>query len=492
MFDEGHKFKNPDTKVYKTFVRLRPNWRILLTGTPVQNNLMELVSLIRFLDPKHIEKYLADLEVIFSHRASLKEVSNGVILFGERIKRARAILAPFILQRSKAQVLKNFPPKVYRLVRCEMDEAQQRIYQSFQDKFKSTTGRRSGRGNDENNTWVQLRKSAIHSQLFRRFFTDEKVEKMAQILMANIDQSELRQPNLGHLIQELKDLSDFELHLWCRDYPRLLGKFDVPDGSWMKSGKVQELLKLLDEFRQNGDRVLVFSRFAKVIEILTECLSTAGHEHLVLKGETDVSERQDLINEFNNNPDITAFLLTTGAGGTGINLAAANKVIIFDQSDNPQDDIQAENRAHRLGQKREVEVIRLVSKGTIEEMVYLACRKKVALANQVVSNGDEEKNQAQESLEQEIRKMMAENEKAGRAALAADLDGDAELRETAVAVAASTSGATTASAADSGDVKKEIGLPSPGRGSETSVEREVIEIGSSRSTSVVSSSPSRH
>ncbi|CRK36677.1 hypothetical protein BN1723_018624, partial [Verticillium longisporum] len=147
---------------------------------------------------------------------------------------------------------------------------------------------------------------------------------------------------MEHLIGELKNCSDFELHLWCRDYKCLEG-FDLPEGSWMESGKVTKMLELIHQYQANGDRVLVFSKFAKVIEILREVLHTDGIRHCVLYGATSVEERQGLINEFNENTDIPVFLLTTGAGGTGINLTSANKVIIFDQSDNPQDDIQAEN-----------------------------------------------------------------------------------------------------------------------------------------------------
>jgi len=151
----------------------------------------------------------------------------------------------------------------------------------------------------------------------------------------------------------------------------------------MESSKVQTLLSLIREYQDNGDRVLVFTRFAKVIEILGESLASEKINYLSLQGNTDVSERQELINEFNSDPTIPVFLLTTGSGGTGINLTTANKVIIFDQSDNPQDDIQAENRAHRLGQTRPVEIIRLISKDTIEELVHRACQKKLELANKV-------------------------------------------------------------------------------------------------------------
>ncbi len=117
-------------------------------------------------------------------------------------------------------------------------------------------------------------------------------------------------------------------------------------------------------------------------------------------------ERQDLIDEFTNDPSITVFLLTTGAGGTGINLISANKVIIFDQSDNPQDDLQAENRAHRLGQTRDVEVVKLVSKDTIEELVQRACEKKLELANKVTGWADATPTMSSAEMESIVRQQL--------------------------------------------------------------------------------------
>ncbi|KAK3341740.1 SNF2 family N-terminal domain-containing protein [Lasiosphaeria hispida] len=388
IFDEGHKMKNPKTKLYKDLIRVTAKWRLILSGTPVQNNLMEMISLLKFIEPKLFRDHFDDLDALFNQKVSLTEVSQGALLHSERVARARTILEPFILQRRKEQVLKDLPPKTSRVVYCEMDKIQASIYKDYERRFRkvdpaqASLDSKAGRENDNNNVWIQLRKSAIHPQLFRRFFKDQNVAKVAGVLMKKIPQSELRQPDLGHLTNELKALSDFEIHLWCRDY-KCIREYDIPDGSWMESAKVQTLLKLIHEYQENGDRVLVFTRYAKVIEILGESLASSGIEYLSLQGNTDVSERQKLINTFNEDETIPVFLLTTGSGGTGINLTAANKVIIFDQSDNPQDDVQAENRAHRLGQKRPVEIIRLISKDTIEELIYKACQKKLELANKV-------------------------------------------------------------------------------------------------------------
>ncbi|CAK7217763.1 DNA-dependent ATPase fun30 [Sporothrix eucalyptigena] len=399
IFDEGHKMKNAKTNVYTSLSRIPANWRLILTGTPVQNNLMEMINLLNFIQPSLFYRHIEKLDALFSQRFTLQDVSNGALLFSDRVRRARQILEPFILQRRKEQVLSSMPLKTTRVVCCELDDTQRPIYEAYERQFREGHERRAagikapstgvrtnvtGLSNDQNNVWVQLRKSAIHAQLFRRYYDDKKVQKMAEILMKYVPQAELRQPDMGHLINELRDCSDFELHTWCRDY-RCLQEFDFPDGLFLKSGKVRELLSLVRQFQKNGDRALVFTRFARVLNILRECLSHEGIEYVSLEGATRVDERQSIIDEFNSNADIPVFLLTTGSGGTGINLTAANKVIIFDQSDNPQDDVQAENRAHRLGQTRDVEVIKLVTQGTIEELVYKACQTKLELAQRVTA-----------------------------------------------------------------------------------------------------------
>lgn len=384
----------------------------------MQNNLLEMTSLLNFINPRMFEGHMEHIKYMFSTKVSIRDVSHGAFLYSERVKRARTILEPFIMQRRKDQVLSDMPKKINTVVMCDMTEKQKPVYDEYEAIFRKEPSQRLskaklaaapvGRGNDQNNVWMQLRKAAIHPLLFRRHFTDKKTEKMGKILMDNIDQSELHQPNLGHLVQELKNSSDFELHLWCRDYPRLLDKFDYPPEAELDSGKVKKLLELLESYEKNGDRVLVFSKFSRVLEMLREVLAMKNIQHRVLMGNTNVAERQELIDEFNEDPSIPVFLLTTGAGGTGINLTSANKVIIFDQSDNPQDDIQAENRAHRLGQKRDVEVIRLISRGTLEELIHKACQKKIELANKVTGAIEEDGEDIEKNLESQVRKMMEE------------------------------------------------------------------------------------
>ena len=207
------------------------------------------------------------------------------------------------------------------------------------------------------------------------------------------------------LLADFREKSDFELHTWCKEFPKYIGHLDVPERSWEDSPKVQKLLELVRGYMKTGDRVLVFSRFEMVINILRDTLYYADIPYCELTGATHTSDRFPEIQKFNKHPDIPVFLLTTGAGGTGLNLTAANKIILFDQSDNPQDDVQASNRAHRIGQTRDVEVIRLITRDTVEGLIWNSCVKKLMLAA-CVEGQFEVHDDNETSIEEECRKLM--------------------------------------------------------------------------------------
>lgn len=418
VFDEGHQLKNSQTLKYKELIRINANWKLLITGTPIQNNIMEMMSLLSFVSPQFFTRDQEIIEQLFSQKASLKEVSEGATLLSDRIQRARSILEPFILQRKKDQVLSMLPPKIRKVVYCDMLSRQQAQYDiTSADSRQAFLGGRAesgGRKNDKNNPWVQLRKAATHPMLFRTFFDDKKCEEMARILMDVVGPEELQQPSLKHLIAELKDLSDFKLHLWCRDY-KCLRKFDCHEGAEFESGKVQKLLEMIKQYEETGDRVLVFSRFEAVLDVLEECLHQKGINYRLIEGRTPVLDRQMFVDEFQEDKSIPVFLLTTVAGGMGINLTGANKIIIFDQSDNPQQDVQAENRAHRLGQEKEVEVIRFITKGTIDELIYKACQKKLELAGHITGFNEDIGDEKDAGLVAEVTKQLLKGEGGGSA-----------------------------------------------------------------------------
>lgn len=415
VFDEGHVLKNGNTDRYKQLIMLPANQRILLTGTPVQNNLQELAALLGFIMPDLCADHYDDLKYIFKHKAKTSDESHDALLSQERIERARSMISPFILRRKKAQVLKDIPAKHKRYVECEMTPLQQKMYDEAAkspeaEEFCLTSPAIDAKMseiaslNTNPTTLMQLRKLAISPLLANRVYTPAKMRQMARLLVNHPElppklNSKLKHKTTAEKIESIYDeiywagmegiRSDFELHYdWCMQYEDKLGKFALKNDEWMESGKVQKLTELLLPWKANGDRVLIFSQFTNVLNMLECVMDTLNVNYFRLDGSTKVDDRQDMIDQFYAEPDVTVFLISTKAGGAGINLACANKVVIFDMSFNPQEDIQAENRAHRVGQTREVEVVRLVTKGTVEESMRRMGEGKVEMDLRISGEGE--------------------------------------------------------------------------------------------------------
>ncbi|KAL7628788.1 DNA-dependent ATPase fun30 [Parahypoxylon ruwenzoriense] len=410
IFDEGHKLKNRNTLIYQQMMQVPTKWRLILSGTPIQNNLKELLTLLHFIEPSLFEEeYFEQLNTIFDTKVASKDVHNFAALAEGRVDRARAVMAPFILQRRKDDVL-DLAKKVERLEVVGMHPLQKAIYDGYKNRYLLPKGAKGSKFAKDAHPYMQLRKAAIHHQLFRHHFTDDKVRRMVDILWKNCSEEELgvqskEDRHKALLLEDVMSKSDFQLHLWCKDFPRYIGHLDIPDRSWEESPKVQKLLELVRGYMQTGDRALIFSRFEMVIDILRETFHNANIPYCELTGATQTAQRFPECQRFTNHPEIPVFLLTTGAGGTGLNLTAANKIIIFDQSDNPQDDVQASNRAHRIGQTREVEVIRIITSNSIERFIYNSCVKKLMLAARVErEHGVEDEDE--ESVEEQCRKLM--------------------------------------------------------------------------------------
>ena len=381
-------------------MRIPAQFRVLLTGTPLQNNLRELASLLGFILPKVFAQKQEDLELIFKHKAKTKDDSHDALLSNQRISRAKQMMLPFILRRRKQQVLKHLPNKVCRVEYCDMSSMQSQWYQAQESKLRASIEARVAGDqskSDIGNPMMILRKAAIHPMLFRRQFTDEMLTKMAKAC--------LKEPEYLDSVEELvyedmQVMTDLELYHFCDNHPTTMSSFQLEGEPWMDSGKVQKLAELLKRYKDNGDRCLVFSQFTIVLDILDSVLETLDISYFRLDGQTKIDERQDMIDEFYADSSITVFLLSTKAGGSGINLACANKVIIFDSSFNPQEDIQAENRAHRVGQTRDVEVVRLVTTGTIEEAIAKLGETKLVLDDRVA--GDDKDGEKLEKIGEDL------------------------------------------------------------------------------------------
>jgi len=410
IFDEGHVLRNSNTQRYQSLMRINAKCRLLLTGTPLQNSLAELASILAFLMPDIFDKEEVrdSVAVVFKHKAKVNESdTHGTLLSTQRINRARSMLTPFVLRRKKAQVLKYLPKKTCRVEYCELTPLQKKLYdEGLQQQRQVLLDRAAGLQPKENaNIMMRLRKAALHPLLFRERFTDDILHKMSK---ACLREPQFSESDPDRIFEELQlDYSDMSCHQMALKYPRHLGKFALKNHEWMDAGKITALVALLKKYKENGDRTLVFSQFTTLMDILEWVLDDLGIGYCRLDGQTAISERQQLLDEFYNDETIGVFMLSTKSGGAGINLACANKVIIFDSSFNPQDDIQAENRAHRVGQTREVEVVRLVTKGTVEEQIYKLGVSKLEL-DKLVAGEEGNGSRAEKAGEEAVERMLLE------------------------------------------------------------------------------------
>ena len=392
IYDEGHVLRNSKSAGYEMYMRIPCKFRLLLTGTPLQNNLAELASLLGFILPNIFNEHKDDLEAIFSHKAKTTDAegSHAALLSAERIDRAKRMMTPFVLRRKKHQVLKHLPKKHRAVQYCEMSDSQTQIYESEKARAMHVIAARAAgekTGSETSNVMMALRKASIHPLLFRRLYDDKVLSKMSK---ACLMEQEFCESNPDLVFEDMTVMTDMELHQFCERYPKTMSDFRLQDEQWMDSGKVKALGELLHKYKANGDRVLIFSQFVMVLNILEAVMETLSMQFFRLDGGTRIDERQDMLDQFYKETNITVFLLSTGAGGAGINLACANRVVIFDSSFNPQMDIQAENRAHRVGQTREVEVVRLITQGTIEEQIHALGETKLALDERVAGNGEDD------------------------------------------------------------------------------------------------------
>lgn len=336
VFDEGHQLKNSASKKHKDLMVIPVKWRLLLTGTPLQNNLQELVSLLSFILPEQFRDAGDAMRAIFK----VAPGASGNLLSRERTSRAKKMMTPFVLRRKKAQVLKDLPSKHVRIHECGMTDLQKEVYLEAMMRGKRTlltladdeldaaaaeadgtedgekpkkkggkakaVATKSGKAADASSSshvLMDLRKAANHPMLFRRLYDDSKLKLMARECLKELDFAE-SDPAL--IVEDMEVMTDFELHRFCGQY-RYLKKFCLVNDEWMSAGKIEELQEMLPRLKENGDRVLLFSQFTMVLDILQVVLDTMGIRYLKLTGQTNVTDRQGLVDEYNDDPDITVF-----------------------------------------------------------------------------------------------------------------------------------------------------------------------------------------
>lgn len=400
IFDEAHMLKNMTTQRYLHLATINAENRLLLTGTPLQNNLLELMSLLCFVMPSIFAKNQDDIKNLFQKTKPIKgeEISS---FERNQIEQAKQVMKPFLLRRLKEDVLTCLPEKKEVETKVSLTESQKEKYMELVEQWTSDDGIVQATNEMKGiSIMMDMRKLANHPLLLRYYYTDDKVHEIALELSRHPEYKKNRNPQ--YVFEALAPLSDFQVYQTIEKYE--LSQSGIPESLIVESGKFRELDRLLPKLKADGHRVLIFSQFTMMLDVLEQYLDIREHQYLRFDGQTAVVERQEIIDTYIANPKIFAFLLSTKAGGLGINLVAADTVIIHDIDFNPYNDKQAEDRCHRMGQTKPVTIYRFVTDGTIEEGMALVAKEKLNLEREVTADAAEKENG--ESTEEEHKCMV--------------------------------------------------------------------------------------
>jgi len=330
MVDEAHRLKNDDSLLYKSLKEFDTNHRLLITGTPLQNSLKELWSLLHFIMPYKFECW-----------DTFEEEHGNAEQKG--YSRLHKQLEPYILRRVKKDVEKSLPAKVEQILRVDMTSLQKQYYK-----------------------WI----------LTKNYTALRKGNKGSSSTFVNI-------------VMELKKCCNHAFLTKPQEYENRFGSTEQLQLLIRGSGKLVLLDKLLVRLRETGHRVLIFSQMVRMLDLISEYLQLRHFPFQRLDGGIKGDIRRKALEHFNAEGSTDfCFLLSTRAGGLGINLATADTVIIFDSDWNPQNDLQAQARAHRIGQKNQVNIYRLVTKASVEEDIVERAKRKMVLDHLVIQRMD--------------------------------------------------------------------------------------------------------
>jgi ATP-dependent helicase STH1/SNF2 len=384
IVDEGHRMKNAQSKLSSTLTQYyTTRYRLILTGTPLQNNLPELWALLNFVLPtifKSVKSFDEWFNTPFANtggqdKMELTEEEQLLV-----IRRLHKVLQPFLLRRLKKDVEKDLPDKQERVIKCKFSALQSKLYLQLMTHNKiAVTDNKGGKTGMRglSNMLMQLRKLCNHPFVF------EPVEDQMN-------------PGKG-----------------------------TNDMIWRTAGKFELLDRVLPKFKASGHRVLMFFQMTQIMNIMEDFLRLRGFKYLRLDGSTKSDDRSDLLKQFNAlNSEYFCFLLSTRAGGLGLNLQTADTVIIYDSDWNPHQDLQAQDRAHRIGQKNEVRILRLISSNSVEEKILERAQYKLDMDGKVIQAGKFDNKSTNEEREALLRTLLETAEAADQLNEQEEMDDD--------------------------------------------------------------------
>jgi non-specific serine/threonine protein kinase len=322
ILDESQAIKNPDARVTKAVQQLRAVNRVILSGTPVQNNTSDLYAQFQFLNPG----------LLGNREYFNREFGIPIDKFGskEKTRDLKKLIFPFTLRRTKEQVAKDLPDKTVSVLWCTMEAEQRKLYNHYRDGYRNR-------------------------------------------LLKKIDEEGIAKSGIDVLEGLLR------LRQLC-DHPALVEK---KEGIDQPSVKIEELTREVQENAGNH-KLLVFSQFTQMLRLIEAEFVKAGIPYCYLDGSTTLPQRKEQVNKFQEDESIKAFLISLKAGGVGLNLTVADYVYIVDPWWNPAAEQQAIDRAHRIGQTRKVFAYKMICKDSVEEKILQLQEKKKILADDLI------------------------------------------------------------------------------------------------------------
>ncbi|KAM4852082.1 lymphoid-specific helicase [Thomomys bottae] len=396
IVDEGHRIKNMKCRLIRELKRFNADNKLLLTGTPLQNNLSELWSLLNFLLPDVFDD-LKSFESWFDI-TSLSETAEDIIAKEREqnvLHMLHQILTPFLLRRLKSDVALEVPPKREVVVYAPLSKKQEVFYtaivnRTFMKMFGSSE-KESVELSPTGRPKRKTRKSINYSKLDE--FPNEleklmsqiqpEVEREKTVVEMNIPVESEVNLKLQNIMMLLRKCCN---HPYLIEYPidPVTQEFKIDEELVTNSGKFLILDRMLPELKKRGHKVLLFSQMTRMLDILMDYCQLRDFNFSRLDGSMSYSERENHMQSFNTDPDVFLFLVSTRAGGLGINLTAADTVIIYDSDWNPQSDLQAQDRCHRIGQTKPVVVYRLVTANTIDQKIVERAAAKRKLEKLII------------------------------------------------------------------------------------------------------------